>query len=121
MIPGTTRNGHAGRGQGERLLATAPEHERIAALETQHAQAGARQLDQALVDPELRRPRPSGALADRLEAGGRTGERQDLGRHQGVVQDDIGAGQRMGGVQREQAGVARPGADQPHAARREFG
>ena len=37
------------RGQGERLLATTPEHERIAALETQHAQAGERQLDQALV------------------------------------------------------------------------
>ena len=112
---------HAGRGQRERLLAAAPEHERIAALEAQHAQAGARKLDQALVDPELRRARPSGALADRLEAGGRAGERQDLGRHQGVVQDDIGAGQRMGGVQREQAGVARPGADQPDAARREFG
>ena len=87
---------HAGRGQRERLLAAAPEHERIAALETQHAQAGARELDQALVDPELRRSRPSGALADRLEARGRAGERQDLRRHQGVVQDDVGAGRAHG-------------------------
>ena len=70
---------------------------------------------------KLRRARLAGALADRLEAGGRAGERQDLRRHQGVVQDHVGAGQRMRGVQREQAGVAGPGADQPDAARREFG
>ena len=87
---------HAGRGQRQRLLAAAPEHERIAALQAQDAQARPGEIDQALVDPELGRARPPGALADRLEGGRRPGERQDLGRDQGIVQDHVGAARARG-------------------------
>ena len=44
VTPGRTRNGMPARGERQRLLAAAPEHEGIAALEPQHALAGAGEL-----------------------------------------------------------------------------
>ena len=54
----------AGLAQHQRLLAAAPEHERVAALEAHDAAAGARVLDQQPVDLVLRHLRPAALLAD---------------------------------------------------------
>ena len=48
------------------------------------------------------------------------GERQDVGAHQGVVDHHVGGPERVVAQQREQPGLARPGAHQPDPARREF-
>ena len=112
---------HAGCGQRQRLLAAAPEHQGIAALEPHDAQTLARELDQALVDLELPRALAPGPLADRLEARRRAAQRQDLRRHQRIVQDHVGLLERVQRVQGEQARIARPGADQPDAAGRDRG
>ncbi len=85
----------AGRGEGEGLLAAAAEDEGVAALEADHAQTCARELDQALVDPELLRARPAGPLADRLEPRAGAAEREDLGRDQRVVKDHVRLLERM--------------------------
>ena len=49
VTPGMTRNGMPACSQRQRLLAAAAEHERVAALQAQHALAGPGQLDQPLV------------------------------------------------------------------------
>ncbi len=118
LIPGTMRNGTAGGGERQRLLGAAAEYQRIAALEAQHAAALPRQRDQALVDAELRRPGPAGALADRDQRA--FGEGEDIGRDEGVMQDDVGGGEGVERVQGEQARVARPRADEPDGSGREF-
>ena len=112
---------HAGRRECQGLLAAAAEHERIAALEPDHPQAGAGELDQALIDPELLRARPAGPLADRLEARCGPAERQDLGRDQRVVEDHVGRFERVHGIEGQETRIAGPGADQPDRAGREVG
>src|SRR5690606_10786526 len=97
VIPGTTRNDTPAAASAS---ASAAEPERVAALEADHARARGRQLDQALVDAQLRGPGAPRALADRLERRARAGQRQNLGRDQGIVQDDVGALERVRGVQR---------------------
>ena len=47
------------------------------------------------------------------------GEAHDAVRHQSVVDDDVGAAQRVQRVQRQEAGIARPAAAKPHGAGRE--
>ena len=46
VMPGTTSNADAAGGQRVDFLAAAAEHERVAALQAQHALAGERVLDQ---------------------------------------------------------------------------
>ena len=104
---------HAGGGKRHRLLAAAAEHERIAALEPQHALARARQRDQALADIGLRRRRLAAALAGEFEPRLRAGERQHPLIDQRVMHDDVGLGEAGERVERQQAGIARPGAGQP--------
>ena len=110
---------HAGGGERHRLLAAAAEHERIAALEPQHAFAGARQRDQPLADVGLRRRRLAAALAGKFEPRLRAGERQDARVDQRVVHDHVGLREPGERVERQQAGIARPGAGEPDMARRE--
>ena len=59
------------------------------------------------------------ALARRLEPRTGTGERGNAGVDEGVVDDDIGLRQRRHGVERQVAGIARPGTDQPDMTRLE--
>ena len=115
MIPGTTRNGMPA-GQGQRLLAAAPEHEGIAPLQPQHPAAVPRQLDQPLGDVALFRGRHAAALAGELPLGPGAREVEDASLDQGVVDDHVGAAQRVHGVQRQQPRIARAGTDQPHRA-----
>ena len=87
--PGDDAEADAGRRQRQRLLPAATEHQRIAALQPHHAMPLPRQADQPLIDAKLRRAAPAGALADRFQPRLRR-QRQDLRRHQRVVQHDIG-------------------------------
>ena len=56
---------HAGRRQRDRFFAAAAEHERIAALQPDHALAAPRAAHEAAVDRFLADRRPARALADR--------------------------------------------------------
>jgi hypothetical protein len=111
-----TRNGTPAAAS---VFAAAAEHERIAALEPQHALAGARQRDQALADIGLRRRRFAAALAGEFEPRLRPGQRQHPLVDQRVMHDHVGLGEAGERVERQEAGIARPGAGQPDGARRE--
>ena len=108
-------------GQRLHLLAAAAEDERVAALEAHHLLAFARQSHQQRVDFLLRHAVVVALLADvdALGVGGRSG--QHLGRHQVVVDDDVGLREQSRGAQRQQFGVARAGADQVTPCRRRGG
>src|SRR5579872_1903464 len=110
---------NASLGQRLDLLAAAAEHERIAAFQAQHAQVLPRQFDQPQRDVFLAVRRPAAALAGKFAPRLRPGERQHAFRDQRVIDDHVGFFQRVEGVQRQQAGIARPGADQPHGSRLE--
>ncbi len=105
------RDGGGGERQG--LLASPPEHQRIAALEPQDPQVLARKADQPLIDAKLRSARPTSALAHRLQPC-RTRQPQDFRRYQRVMQDDVGNAQGMDRMQREQARITGPSAGKPH-------
>jgi len=111
--------GHPGRAAGADLLAAATEHEGIAALETDHMKAPARQRHQQGLDLRLA---ASGALVAALahvDAVRRLGsEGQQLGRHELVVEHDVGLAQHAGTLQGQQAGMPRSRAHQHDAARR---
>ena len=62
-MPGTTRNGIFACDQRQRLLAAAPEDERIAALQPADALSRPRQLDELQRDVALLRRRFSAALS----------------------------------------------------------
>ena len=100
------------RAQVVDLLAAAPEHERIAALEPHDVLAALRVLDEQLVDLFLRRAATADELADVEARGVAAREIQDFGGHEPVVHDDVGFLQRTQALQRHQTGIARTGADQ---------
>ena len=103
---------NAGLGQCLGLLAAAPEHERVAALEADHRPSRPSKLDQRAADLILPDRRLTGTLADVAEV--RVGPRiiERTGRDQAVVQDHVGLGDQIERTARDQAGVAGPGADQ---------
>ncbi len=100
------------RAQVVDLLAAAPEHERIAALEPHDVLAALRVLDEQLVDLFLRGAAAADELADVEARGVAAREIQDFGGHEPVVHDDIGFLQRAQALQRHQTGIAGTGADQ---------
>ena len=102
------------RHQRLELLAAATEHEGVAALQAHHALAGARQRDQAIVDLRLRHAVVRAALADVEALGVTTRQGQHFLRHQPVIDHDIGALQQAMGLQGQEIGIARAGADQMH-------
>ena len=118
VTPGMTRNGDAGRRERHRLLAAASEHERVAALEPQHAEARARQRDQPLADIGLYRRRLAAALAGKFEPRLRSRQRQHPFIDQRVVHHDVGLRQTGQRIERQQARIARSGAGKPDLARR---
>ena len=93
------------------LLAAAPEHERVTALEPRHALAGARQLQQQLVDPLLLAAL-AGLLADENALGVAPRAPEHCLPDQAVVENHVRLLQQLQRAQGQQVGVAGPGADQ---------
>ena len=102
--------------QRQRLFPAPPEDEGIAALEAQHALACAGELDEPERDVALPVRGLAAALSGELQHGARPGEREALGIDQRVMHDNVGLLERICGIQRQEAGIARPGADEPDAA-----
>ncbi len=98
------------------LLAAAAEDERVAALQANHDAALGGVLGEELVDAPLRNGVHRRLLAhvDELGVGRRQGEHRVVG--EAVVDDHVGARERVGAVTREQAGVAGAAADQVDGA-----
>ena len=94
------------------FLAAAAEHERVAALEADHPAAGTGMLQHQGVDLFLRHAVLAGGLADLHPQCGRRGQCQYLRADQAVVQQHLGRLQCAQGVQGQQAGITRTGADQ---------
>src|SRR5713226_2541654 len=114
--PGNDDDLDAGARQIAQLLATTPEDERIATLESHHGMARMRQFDEPRGDGLLARVVVTGAFAHVLEPGVGTAKGKRLGRDEGVVQHVIGVRQQLASLEREQVGIARTGADEGDAA-----
>jgi hypothetical protein len=104
------------RGQRLRLLAAAPEHERVAAFQPHHAPPRGGPLDQLRVDLVLLDRRPSRLLADVAELRAGTGAVQRPVWDQPVVEHHIGARDQLQRTPGHQPGVARAGPDEIHDA-----
>ena len=100
------------------LLATAPEDERVAALEAYHDAAGSRVRDDQSVDCFLRQRMARTLFRNRNALCGCWRDVQDAQIDQTVVDDDIGGFQRLYGADGEQSRVARTRADENDAAAR---
>jgi hypothetical protein len=101
----------AGLGERERLLASAAEHEGIAALEAHDALAALGGADHDAVDLLLGDVMPARALPH-VEALGLARELQDGGVHEGVVEDEVGLGQPRRCLAREQLRISGAGPDE---------
>ena len=128
----TVRDGDAGGGRaGERradarhdpaldarlgehlhLFATAAEQERVAALQAHDSPARACVQHEQFVEHTLG-VAAARALADVDEIGVGPCHRQDLRRHQPVVQHHVGLGDQPGSLERQQLGITRARAHQP--------
>ncbi len=111
----------AGARQRQRLLAPAPEHERVAALQAHDFLAFARKPDDEIVDVGLVRRRFSTALAGGAHLGAGARQLEDARIDEGVMHDHIAFTQGMHRHQGEQARIAGSGADEPHFAGGEIG
>ena len=109
-----------GLGQSQRFLAAAAEDAGVAAFQPQHPPPLSRQPDQPGRDVGLAWRRASAALAGIVELHAVRRQGQDARIDKRVVDDDIGAVERMQGQGGEEPGVARPRSNQPNAARREI-
>ena len=96
------------------LLAAAPEHERVAALQAHHFQPGLAALDQQLVDLLLRHGRGARRLADVDELRATRREVEQHARCQPVVDNHVGAPEQLLAASRQQTGITRAGADEVH-------
>ena len=105
------------RPQRERLLAAAAEDERVAALQPHDGPPGAGVLEHQLLGPLLRDGLAAALLADEQQLGVRPRALERAGADEPVIEDHVGAGDQLERPGRQQAGVARPGADEVHAAR----
>jgi len=112
------RNLRGGERQG--LLAAAPEDAGVASLQPQHPVSLPGQMDQSRGDVGLARRRPAAALAGKFEDGAGPCQFEDARVDQRVVDHSVGIVERVQRQGREQPRIARPGADQPDAARRKI-
>ncbi len=106
---------HGGLRQRQRLLAAAAEDIGVAALEPQHAAAGAGERDQQRVDRLLLDGGLAASFADEEQLGA-FGHRDHLGIDQRVVHQCVGLAERRDDVEGQAAGVAWTGAGEPHMA-----
>src|SRR5690606_16953786 len=107
---------NAGGDEGGLFLGAAAEDVGIAALEADDEGAPERLGNEDAVDLVLGDGRPAGGLADGDEAGIGTGEGEDGGADQPVVDHHVGGGEAPERPDREQLGVAGAGAAQRHGA-----
>ncbi len=103
---GNDLEGHAGRGQRLGLLAAAPEHEGVAALQPHHPLAGPGQLDEQPVRLLLRQRRRARLLADVAELGVGPRALERALRDEAVVEDRVRRGDQLERPARHQARVA---------------
>ena len=103
---------HARRRERLGLLAAAPEHERVAALEPHHALARAAELDQQLVGLLLGERRRAGLLADVAQLRIRPRPLERARRDQPVVEDRVRAA-----ISSSERRVIRPGSPGPAPTR----
>ena len=96
----------AGCGQRQRLLAAAAVDEGIAALETHDVEPRAAELDEQRVDLVLRQAR----TADDERLVGRLGD--ELRRDEAVVDEHVACAHALEPLHRDEAGIARAGADE---------
>ena len=99
----------------------AAEYAGVAALEPQHAMAGARQLDQTVRDIVLVGRRPATALAREFEPRLCPRQCQDPAIHKRVVNDDIGLRKAGECIECQQARIAGPRSGEPDLPGREHG
>ena len=98
------------------FLAAAAEDERIAALQAHDPPAGLSLFEHDFVDATLPDRMPARLLADADAIGVATRESEHFGRDEAVVQDYVRLLQCAQCVEGQQAGIARPGANQHHGA-----
>ena len=108
VMPGTTMTGTSCGAQIVKLLAAAAEHEGIAALEAHDVEAAAGGIAQAAVDLVLADARCAAALADEHAFGVAPRAIENPGRDELVVENDVGALQRVQGPQRQKSGSPGP-------------
>ena len=116
VMPGTTSNGDAGVEQRLGLLAAATEHERVAALEAHDAPALRGPARRAASRSAPGAPAGPGRLPTSISSavGGTSAEHAVADER--VVHDDVGRGEQAGRLDRQQVGVAGPGADERRPA-----
>ncbi len=115
--PGDDLESDAGGGERRRLLAPAPEHERVAALEPDDRLPGKRQADEHLVDLVLGPADLPALLPHEHALASRRGEVEHLLRDKVVVHDDVGLAEDPAGLDRQELRVAGPSADEVDGSR----
>ena len=106
--PGDDVHRDARGAQRDRLLAAARGHERVAALEPHDVVVAAAELDQQRVDLGLRQRALPGRQPDAVPLGLGGRERDDLVQRRAVVDDDVGARERVARRAGEQRGSPGP-------------
>src|SRR6185312_4155733 len=101
----------AGSSKRQRFLAAAPEHKRIAALQSNDLMAAPRFADHQAIDCVLRDCRTASPLADEESPRPRR-ELQRLRIDQSVVEHQIGRLEPLDRLQCQKVGIARTGADE---------
>ena len=104
--------GDTGRNQGRDFLIEAPEHQRIAGLETHDPASGGGESHHQIVDVVLPARGAVTLLADVDALRTRWRKCEHLRRNELIVQDDIGLLQRAQRLQRQQLRVAGTGTDE---------
>ena len=92
---------NAGSGQRLQFLAATPEDEGVAALETDHRQPFARQIDEQGIDRLLRQRVPGGFLAGVDAAGVGARQIHDAVADEVIEDQHIGLGDQAGGLDGE--------------------
>jgi hypothetical protein len=101
----------AGGRQSLRLLTTAAEDERVAALKTDDPQPVLRQRNEEIADLPLRDP-SAPTLADEEPLGVRWRLLDKLGHHETVVDERVAGANEVKTANRDQAGVSRARSDE---------
>jgi hypothetical protein len=109
---GHDRERYAGALERLGLLAAAPEHERVPALQADDSLARPREVDQQTVDLLLASPRIARAFAGVDQLRIRSSPCDQLGCDQAVVDDRVGAFDELDGARRREARISGPRADQ---------
>ena len=101
----------SGGSQRKRFLAAAPEHKRIAALQSNHSMAAAGLANHQSIDRLLRDRRPARALSDKESPRPRR-KLQRLRIDQRVVEHKIRSSQPLDRLERQKLGIAGAGANE---------